>query len=121
MRKLFALAACISLSSCSAVLPAVIGSAGSLINPADAVGDKVVIKGTRALILAHTAYQAAAQAATTAIEAGWLSDEKVDQIDAINKRALAALNAADGTLSSAQRAAAIFNAANEINRTLGEY
>jgi hypothetical protein len=120
-RLIFVSAAALLLSSCTTVGATLGGAAISALTPADAVGDTVVLEGTRGLILAHNAYQAAATSAAAAIRAGWLEGERLEKVDAANKRALALLNDADATLTDAERAAAIFNAVNDISQVIEGY
>ena len=119
MKKLLLIAAAFTLPACAAALPTAIDTLVSIAKPADAVGDKVLLEGTRGLILAHNAYQGAAATATAAVKSGRLSAQQLDAIEAADARAVALLNGADGALSTAERVAAILNATNEINTALG--
>ena len=123
MKKLFAVAAaCLLLNGCAAV-PVV--SAVSAIS--DVVASKAVrsthntvtIEGTRALVLAHNAYQGAAELATLAIKSGRLSDDQVRKIVQLNNRATAILEDTGEALTATKKAAALFALADEINRALG--
>jgi hypothetical protein len=119
MRKLFIIAAALTLPACAAAIPAALDTLVSIAKPADAVGDKVVLEGTRGLILAHNAYQGAAAAAKVAVESNRLSPAQVDRIASANRRAYDLLNQADTTLSTAERVAAVLNAVNEMNIATG--
>jgi hypothetical protein len=119
MKKLLIIAAALALPGCAAALPVALDTLVSIAKPADAVGDKVVLEGTRGLILAHNAYQGAAMAATAAVKTGRLSSQQLDAIEAANTKALALLNDGNTALSTAERVAGVLNAANEINVALG--
>lgn len=119
MKKFLIIAAAFALPGCAAALPVALDTLVSIAKPAEAAGDKVVLEGTRGLILAHNAYQGVAQLATAAVKTGRLSSQQLDAIESANTRALALLNGADTTLSTAERVAGVLNAANEINVALG--
>ena len=119
MRKLLIIAAAFTLPACAAALPAAIDNLVSIAKPADAVGDKVVLEGTRGLVLAHNAYQGAATLAAAAVRSDRLTPAQVDAIERADARARLALDTGQGTLSTAERVAAVLNATNEINVALG--
>jgi hypothetical protein len=112
MKKILLIAAAFALPGCAALTA--MDAAVSILKPADAVGDKVILEGTRGLVLAHNAYQAAAATASAAVRSGRLSPAQVDKIEAANAKALEMLNSAEGTLSTTERVAAILNATNDI-------
>lgn len=118
LATLAALTALPALSSC-AMLPLAL-SAVSALQPASAAGDKVVLEGTRALILAHNAFQGAAAAAAPLIRSGAMSREQVDLAEDITNRAEMLFATAGGGLSEAQRAAAILNLADQMNKLAGK-
>lgn len=116
MKKLIlAVAVAFSLSGCAAVLPAALDTVVSITKPAAAVSDKVVLEGTRGLILAHNAYQGAAALTTAAVRTKKFNNAQLDMIANLNDRALALLEGADTTLTVAERAASIMLIANQLN------
>ena len=117
MKKVLIIAAAFALPGCAGM--AALDTAVSILKPAAPVGDKVVLEGTRGLVLAHNAYQAAAAAAAAAVRSGRLSPSQVDRVEAANAKALGLLNGADATLTTAQRVAGILNATNEIALATG--
>lgn len=119
MKKLLIVSAALSLAGCAAALPAV----GTLVNvalPARAVGDTVVLEGTRGLILAHNGYQAALRLATAAIRTNQLTPTQVDLIEKADRRVAFVMNGQGmATLSIPERAAMVLNATNDILTVMG--
>lgn len=118
MKKFLAIAACLSLTSCAAALPA-IGTLVTSALPAKAVGDTVVLEGTRGLILAHNGYQAALALATAAVKSNRLTPAQVDALEKADARVAFYIDGAGSTLSAAERTAEVLNATNDILTTLG--
>lgn len=116
MKKVFlALAVACSLSGCTALAGPVLDAAVSIAKPAATVGDKVVLEGTRGLILANNAYQGATALLIPVVKSKKLSSTQLDMIEKLNDRALALLEGADSTLSVAERAASLMLIANQLN------
>lgn len=116
MKKLvLCFAAAISLSGCTTLVGPALDAAVSIAKPASAVGDKVVLEGTRGLILANNAYQGATALIAVPVRAKKFSNDQLDMIEKLNDRALALLQGADKTLSIAERAASIMLIANQLN------
>jgi hypothetical protein len=118
MKKLI-IAAALALSGCAAALPIAVDTFVSLAKPAAATGDKVILEGTRGLIIAHNGYQAAAALATAAINSDKLNPSQVDMIEKANQQAFYYLNGAGKALPIAERAAALLNAQNNILVAVG--
>lgn len=119
MRKFMLFAAALSIGACAA-LPTIIETAVSIATPAAAVGDKVVLEGTRGLILAHNAYQGAAAVVAPLIRARVLTSAQVDRVERINNEAESLFNKAHDAKTSAQDAARIMNLANELSTLAGK-
>jgi hypothetical protein len=116
MKKLIlSIAVAFSLSGCATMVGPALDAVVSISKPAASVGDKVVLEGTRGLILAHNAYQGAAALITVPVKAKKFNNDQLDMIAKLNDRALALLNGADATLSIAERAASIMLIANQLN------
>ena len=114
MRRIIPLiAAALAVASCGPL------AAVTAIAPISSAGDKVVLEGTRALILAHNAYQAAAEAGVLAVKSGKLSPAQLDALSKANDRALALLGDASSGISAADKAAGIFAAVNDMNKAMG--
>lgn len=117
MRKLalIAIPLLLSLSGCAAL-----GAAGAIANivsiatPAKAVGDTVVLEGTRALVLAHNAVQGALAIVTPLIKARALSEDQVNRVEALVDQADRLFDKSDKALSDAERAASLMLVANEL-------
>ena len=119
MKRLFPIAAALALTGCaSATLPA-LGTLVDIARPAKAAGDTVVLEGTRGLIIAHNAYQAAARLAAAAVRTNRLTSAQVDAIEKADARVSFYLDGAGSTLSAATRAAEVLNATNDVLTVLG--
>lgn len=119
MRKLL-LVPLLSLAAACAAIPAVLETAVSLATPAAAVSDKVVLEGTRGLVLAHNAYQGAEAIVAPLIRARVLTPAQVDRVEAINNEAERLFSQAHDVKSASTNAAKIFNLANELNKLAGK-
>jgi hypothetical protein len=119
MKKLPIILAALALPGCAAALPAAIDTIVSLARPAEAVGDKVVLEGTRGLIIAHNGYQAAAALAAAAVRSDKLNPSQVDMIEKADAEVARVMSGAGATLSAAERTAAILNAQNNVLVALG--
>jgi hypothetical protein len=119
MRKILIVAAALTLPACAALAPIALDTAVSILKPAEGVGDKVVLEGTRALILAHNGYQAAAASAAAFIRSDRATPAQVDAIEAADKQVYYYLDGAGRALPIAERAAGIFNAQNRVLAALG--
>lgn len=84
------------------------------------VGDKVTVEGTRGLILAHNAYQGAANGLAPFVRAKRFDAATVDKIEKLNERAIYLFEKADTGLSLAQRTAGILAIADEFARLRGQ-
>ena len=105
MKKAFPLcvAVGISLSGC-ATLAAVAPSVVSAVTPAAATGDKIVLEGTRGLVLAN----------------GKLSREQLLRVRDIDNRIYVLLVAGGNGKTQAQRVAETLNLVDELNRIAGK-
>lgn len=112
MRQLSIILAAAALSGCTllGVVPSVLTAATNVA----AAGDKVVINGTRALIVAHLAYQTAGQAALAARRAKLLDDERWENVQQIDRTVYAALQKGDAARDDFARAAAAAEALDGI-------
>lgn len=114
MKRMLIIAAAFSMTGCAAALPAALDTLVSVAKPAEAVSDKVVLEGTRGLILAHNSAQGAMALVTPLVRARALSPAQVDQyerlVNDVEKYAVAGRT----TLTAAERATALFNIANEL-------
>lgn len=116
MKKLvLSIAVAFSLSGCAAALPAALDTVVSITKPAAAVSDKVVLEGTRGLILANNAYQGAVALIKVPVQAKAFTPGQLDMIEHLNDQALALLEGADKTLTVAERAASLMLIANQLN------
>jgi hypothetical protein len=108
--------AAMSMSACAAVVPAlgVLNNLVSVAKPAAAVGDKVVLEGTRGLILAHNAFQGALAIVTPLIRARILTSGQVDMVEVLVNQAERLFDGADASLTVAQRAASLMLLANQM-------
>jgi hypothetical protein len=118
MRTLL-IASALALSGCAAVAPTVIDTIVSLAKPAEAVGDKVVLEGTRGLVIAHNGYQAALALASAAVRSDKLNPSQVDMIEKADAQVAYYMTGAGKVLPMAERAAAILNAQNNVLVALG--
>jgi hypothetical protein len=118
MKKLI-IAAALALSGCAAALPIAVDTFVSLAKPAAATGDKVILEGTRGLIIAHNGYQAAAALAAAAVRSDKLNPSQVDMIEKADAEASYYLDGAGKVLPIAERAAGILNAQNNVLVALG--
>lgn len=97
-----------------------INSAGSIPAPAGVVqagGDRVVVEGGRALILANLSYQTVGTAAALAIENGWIAGPAKVRVQRASQKAVDALEAGQRALTTvdkASSAAAAFSAIDEL-------
>lgn len=120
MKKLFIFAAVLSLSACDpavGISDSVPVAQGSSISVA---GNKVILEGTRGLLLAHNAYQGAAYAVAPLVRTGKLPAETVNRIEVLNEKAIALLRGADSTQSIASRSANLFAIADELLKLGGK-
>lgn len=69
--------------------------------------DRVVLEGTRALVIANNLFQGASAALVPALRAGMFTNEQLDKIEALKKRAEWLLAGGDTTLTQAKRAEAV--------------
>jgi hypothetical protein len=123
--------ACLAMSACAAA-GAAISVLGSLSPSVQTSGDKVVIEGTRALVLANNAYQAAANGVAPFVAAKRFTPAQVDQIERYNNCANALLQGDDaaatqacGTtagkvITTADRAASVFAIADQLLKLKGQ-
>lgn len=81
--------------------------------PVQQVVDKVVIEGTRGLILAELGYESAATVALELIDAGVITGAVAVQVQALNRTITDLLVKAKATTDAAQRAALVAQALNE--------
>lgn len=126
--------AALLMSACAAL-----GAAASAIDVLGQVapavtktGDKVILEGTRSLVLANNAYQAAANGLAPFVRDKRFTPAQVDQIERYNNCANALLQGDDATASSAcgvqvgkaltvaDRAARVFAIADEFSRMVGK-
>lgn len=115
MKRLGILFACIALSACAAIAPLALSTLTSISTPAAAVGDKVVVEGTRGLILAHNAAQAGIALVNPLVRQRVLTSAQVDRYEAIINEVERLAVTGRTTLTVAERTAGMFNLANELN------
>jgi hypothetical protein len=129
-----ALAASMSIAGCAALGAAssVVSILGHVSPSVSVAGDKVVLEGTRSLILANNAYQAAANGLAPFVAAKRFTPAQVDQIERYSNCANALLQGDDATASSAcgvavgkaltaaDRAAKVFAIADTFSRMIGK-
>lgn len=116
MKALRAVALCLaamSMTACAALAP-LASIAVSASKPAVAVGDKVVLEGTRGLILAHNAVQGALAIITPLIRARVLTANQVNMVEVLTNQAERLFAGADTTLTVAERAASLMLVANQL-------
>jgi hypothetical protein len=115
MKRILVIAAVFSMAGCAAALPAALDTLVSVAKPAAATSDKVVVEGTRGLILAHNAAQAGMALVTPLVRNRALSPGQVDRyeflVNEVEKYAVTGRT----TLTVAERAAMLFNIADEFN------
>ncbi len=123
MRKLACLFAALALtvSGCAAIGPglAVLDKVVSVAQPAAVVGDKVVVEGTRGLIIAHNAVQGGIAVVNPLVRARLLTSAQVDRYEQLINQAERLAPGARSVLSAADRTAQMFNIANELNALAG--
>jgi hypothetical protein len=131
---MLALAIGMSVAGCAAVGAAssVISVLGTVSPSVSTTGDKVVLEGTRALVLANNAYQAAANGLAPFVAARRFSPDQVNQIERYNNCANALLQGDDATastacgmtvtkaLTAADRAAKVFAIADQFSRMISK-
>ena len=115
--KIPALLLPLALSGCA--VPAAVETATAAIPVARAAGGTVTLEGTRALVIAHNAYQGAAAALVPLVEAGAFDAGQLARIRALSDRAAALLDGADSTLTAAERAARVLTVVDQLNRIAG--
>lgn len=110
------------LVACAALGPlaSIASVATSVATPAAAAGDKVVLEGTRGLILAHNAVQGAIAVVNPLVRNRVLTSAQVDRYEQIINEVEKLSAEGRTTLTVAQRATAMFNLANELNRMAGK-
>lgn len=111
-----AAALALPLGGCAAIGGMALSSLVNATAPAAAVGNKVVIEGTRSLILAHNAYQGAVAVVTPLVNADAFDANQLTMIQSLSDNAVKLLDGADATLTEAQRAAAVFTIASQLNQ-----
>jgi len=103
----------IGLAGCTPVpAPATVTTA-----PIAAAGDRVIVEGGRALILANLVYQTAGTAAAITIENGWVKGDAKAKVQAASQRAVDALAAGERAIQTADKAtqaAAALSAVGEL-------
>lgn len=112
-----------AIVACAAALPLIttaVDVLGSRSTAVSVAADKVVIEGTRGLILAHNAYQAAANGVAPFVASKRFTPAQVDRIEALSNRAVFLLDKGDAGMTVAQRAAGVFAIADDLNRTIGK-
>lgn len=119
MKKLLIPIAALSLTGCAAAALPAIGTLVDIARPARQVGDTVVLEGTRGLIIAHNAYQAAARLAAVAVRSNRLTPAQVDAIERADASVAFYMNGAGTTRDAAERATAVLNSTNDILTVLG--
>jgi hypothetical protein len=90
-----------------------------IIATVDRVTDKVVLEGTRSLLLAHNAYQGAEAVLTPLVNAGTIPRSQLERIRTINNLIIGLLEAGNAGQSAGVRAAQIFNLVGELNLIAG--
>lgn len=112
----FAITACGVLSLASSAA-SVLGTHSTSVS---STADKVIIEGTRGLILANNAYQAAANGLAPFVANKRFPPATVDRIEKLNNRALFLLQQGDAGMTAAQRAAGVFAIADELSALAGK-
>ncbi|MDQ3024169.1 MAG: hypothetical protein M3R04_07290 [bacterium] len=120
MRKLIIAAPLLALSACAA-LPAVSVVADLITKPGVvAQGDKVVLEGKRAFLLAVNAYQGAANALAPVVASKRLDAATVNQIEALNERAHTLIGKGEDGIELADSTAGLFAIADEFSAIAGK-
>lgn len=117
MRALIVAVAALSLQACT---PALLSTAVSIATPAAAAGDKVVVEGTRGLILAHNAAQAGIALVNPLVRSRVLTSAQVDRYEQIINQIEEYGPKGSSALSVAERATRLFNLADELNKMGGK-
>lgn len=127
---LLALAACAAISGASQIVGAIQSVAAVAGRPAApaldqtaavvpasnaTVGDRIILRASQALLVAHNGYQTAAAVAEAYVRAGQSTPAQRARIRVLNDRALALLDLTQGGLTVAQRAAEVLNIVAELN------
>lgn len=129
-----ALAVSICVAGCAAVAAAssAVSILGNISPSVHVAGDKVVLEGTRSLILANNAYQAAANGLAPFVRDKRFTAAQVNQIEQYNNCANALLQGDDATaatacgstvgraLTAAEKAAKVFAIADSFSRMIGK-
>lgn len=115
MKRILILLSAVSLAGCTTLLPAALEGLTSVSTPAAAVSDKVVLEGTRGLILAHNAAQAGIALVNPLVRNRVLTAAQVDRYEQIINRVEELSVTGRTTLSTAERTAELLNLANELN------
>ena len=121
MKKILLIAAAgLSLCGCGAALvTSALQTVVSASRPAEAVGDKVVLEGTRGLVLMHNVFQGGLSVVTPLVDEKKLTPAQVDRFEQIVDEGERLFAGADKTLSNAQRTASILNLSNELYAMAG--
>lgn len=123
MLKSFRLAvAClvaVSLSACGGLATTALNTAVSVATPAAAVGDKVVLEGTRGLVLAHNAFQGSLAIVTPLIRARKLTPDQVSMVETLINGAERLFAGTGTALTVAERAASLMLMANQLSQIAG--
>lgn len=109
------LAAAIALAGCT---PASVNAP-----PPSAIADTVVLEGTRALVLAEYAYEAARTSALGLVRAGLIHGQTATQLRAINASAIGVLRQGKAARDAASRAAAarsLFDLVDQLNTIISK-
>ncbi len=104
------------LAGCAGLASTVLDGVVSVGQPAAAVGDKVVLEGTRSLILAHNAAQGAIAVVNPLVRNRVLTPAQVDRYEAIVNEVERLAITGRSTLTAADRATRLFNLADELNQ-----
>lgn len=111
---LLTLASCsLSLTGCTTL--GALGTVVSAVTPAAPIGDKVVLEGTRGLVLAHNAAQAGIALVNPLVRNRVLTAAQVNRYEQIINRVEELAITGRTTLTVAQRTSELFNLANELN------
>lgn len=120
MKKLVLAAALFAALPACAALTTAIPIVTSLAPAASDASGKVILEGTRGLIIANNAYQGATAALIPLVKNGKLSREQLQRIAEIDNKAYALLSTSGNGLTQAQRAAQVLNMVDELNRIAGK-
>jgi hypothetical protein len=102
------------LTACAGLAATALNTAVSIATPAAAVGDKVVLEGTRGLILAHNAVQGSLAVVTPLIRARALTNDQVNMVEVLVNQAEKLFAGGRTTLNAAERAASLMLIANQL-------